>query len=96
MEVVAEEEKEENDDMKEEIKGDSVFAVETTASKDDFVEEEKDGENIFEEEKDNDDINVEEEKDDDVSATDGSPKSLFDSLHNIITSASIIEQIYTE
>ncbi len=95
-EVVAEEEKEENDDMKEEIKGDSVFAVETTASKD-FVEEEKDEENIFEEEKDNDDINVEEEKDNDVIATDGShSKSLRLGLQNIITSASIIEKLYTE
>lgn len=85
VEVVAEEEKEENNDMEEEIKGDSVFAVETSASKD-FVEEKDNEENIFEEEKDNDDV-----------ATDGSlSKSLFDSLQNIITSASIIEQIYTE
>lgn len=98
VEVVEEdEETKENDDMKEEIKGDSVFAVQTTARKDDFVEEEKDEENIFEEEKDNDDVSVEEEKDNDDIATDGSlSKSLFDSLQNIITSASIIEQIYTE
>lgn len=85
VEVVVAEAKE-DDVMKEEIKGDSVCAVETSAS-----------ENIFEEEKDNDDIHVEEEKDNDDVATDGSlSKSLFDSLQNIITSASIIEQIYTE
>jgi hypothetical protein len=65
---------------------DSVFAFETPASKDDFVEE-----------RDNDEISAEEEKDNDVIATDGSnSKSLFDSLQNIITSASIIEQIFTE
>lgn len=95
--VEEDEETKENDDIKEEIKGDSVFAVETTARKDDFVEEKKNEENIFEEEKDNDDVNVEEEKDnDDIIATDGIHKSLFHSLQNIITSASIIEQIYTE
>ena len=65
---------------------DSVFAFETPASKDDFVEE-----------RDNDEISAEEEKDNDVIATDGSnSKSLFDSLQNIITSASIIEQIFKE
>ncbi len=95
VEVVAEEEKE-DDVIEEEIKGDAVFAVETSASED-FVEEEKDEENIFEEEKDNNDINVEEEKDNDVIATDESySKSLIDSLQNIITSASIIEKLYTE
>ncbi|KAL7458466.1 hypothetical protein ACHAWC_010652 [Mediolabrus comicus] len=85
---VVEEEKEENV-IEEEIKGDAAFVMgtctETTASKDDFVEEEKDEENV-EEEKDNDEI-----------ATDEShSKTLIDSLQNIITSASIIEQIYTE
>lgn len=87
VEVVEEDEETKEDYvMKEETKEDSVFAVETPASKDDFVEEEKDDEISVEEEKDNDDI-----------ATDGSySKSLFDSLQNIITAASIIEQIYAE
>ena len=82
---------EEDGVTKEEIKGGSVFAVETSASED-FVEEEKHEENIiFEEE------NVEEEKDNDEIATDEShSKTLIDSLQNIITSASIIEQIYAE
>lgn len=96
--VVVEEEIKDDDVMKEETKDDAVFAVEIAASKDGFLEEEKDEENSFEEEKDSDDVNVEEAKDnDDNIDTDGNhSKSLFDSLQNIITSASIIEQIYTE
>lgn len=95
---IVEEEIKDDDVMNEETKDDAVFAVEATASKDGFVEEEKDEEIMFEEEKDSDDVNVEEAKDiDDNIATDGShSKSLFDSLQNIIASASIIEQIYAE